>query len=577
MLTHLMKDAKRHQRSITITLLDLRNAFGEINHKLIESIDYHHIPPVIRKLISATYTDYLVNIAVGSKVSSAIVVGRGVLQGDPGSPLIFNLCFNPLMRLLANKEYQQFGYMWGPSAELKSRGWLQFADDTAIISHNMEGAQRLIDLNIAWCKWAGMSIRIDKCSTFGMRKQNGRFEQYKPKLSIDNETIPQIEIGDHFVYLGKIFDFALNNVIAKENIKNKLRDLLKTTDNLKICSQQKLKILRIFVPSHMKYDLRSYDISLTWIAENLDTMIVNAVREWLSLPINTCVSEVMSLPFSKGGYNIKSLRFSAEKMRINLRNYLKNNKNDEVRTLKNESSTKFIQEDIRLDQFGSAKLATKSLRDCQETRDIEHIFSLRCQGVLFKSIIENISQKQIGRWARDLEKLPEVLYKFARKALQQQLPTNSNLQLWGKTNNPICPLCNFKQTNKHVLANCGSIAALSRFTDRHNKILTIILEWLQAHVLPGSAIYADLSGTNVKPISDIFNSLRPDIAIIRADLIETLELTVCHETNFQKSKLYKLEQNVDSRGLFDEIRAKLTLAAISSSYLIYCNRNNANV
>ena len=51
-LTNLMKDAKRNQRSIVVTLLDLKNAFGEINHKLIISaLQYHHIPSEITNLI----------------------------------------------------------------------------------------------------------------------------------------------------------------------------------------------------------------------------------------------------------------------------------------------------------------------------------------------------------------------------------------------------------------------------------------------------------------------------------------------------------------------------------------------
>ena len=45
---------------------------------------------------------------------------------------------------------------------------------------------------------------------------------------------------------------------------------------------------------------------------------------------------------------------------------------------------------------------------------------------------------------------------------------------------------------------------------------------------------------NNKPLSNLFVSLRPDIAILGPDnTIYTLELTVCHETNFSKSKLYK--------------------------------------
>jgi hypothetical protein len=90
----------------------------------------------------------------------------------------------------------------------------------------------------------------------------------------------------------------------------------------------------------LKFDLRSYDISLTWIDENLDFLIVNAVRDWLCLPVSTCVAEMMSLPINKGGYGIQSLKHATEKMRVNLRSYQKNNKNNEIQTLWKVSSSK---------------------------------------------------------------------------------------------------------------------------------------------------------------------------------------------------------------------------------------------
>ena len=58
-------------------------------------------------------------------------------------------------------------------------------------------------------------------------------------------------------------------------------------------------------------------------------------------------------------------------------------------------------------------------------------------------------------------------------------------------------------------------------------------------VRQSSLVYADLDFPGVKPVTELFASLRPDIAIIYEGNIETFELTVCLETNFIKSKLYK--------------------------------------
>ena len=45
LLAHIIKHAKNKQRQIIITLLDLKNAFGEVDHKLLlKVLEYHHIP-----------------------------------------------------------------------------------------------------------------------------------------------------------------------------------------------------------------------------------------------------------------------------------------------------------------------------------------------------------------------------------------------------------------------------------------------------------------------------------------------------------------------------------------------------
>ena len=174
MLAHMMRDAKRHQRTMIVTLLDLRNAFGEVNNSLIycdttSSLRYHNVPEETICIIKDIYTHSMITVAHGNANTELIQVDRGVLQGDPCSPLIFNICFNPLIQTVIQSKYLHLGYMWGPNADLRSRSWLQFADDTVLISDNIKSAQSLLNLNAAWCEWVEMKIRIDKCSTFGMR------------------------------------------------------------------------------------------------------------------------------------------------------------------------------------------------------------------------------------------------------------------------------------------------------------------------------------------------------------------------------------------------------------------------
>ena len=173
---------------------------------------------------------------------------------------------------------------------------------------------------------------------------------------------------------------------------------------------------------------------------------------------------------------------------------------------------------------------------------MSHIRSLVVQGASVTTVIDVLKPRQIAAWSSEINLLPTPLFNFSRKALQQQLPSKANLQWWGKRTDETCPLCHEKQTNKHVLNNCSSPAALDRYKVRHDALLRIICSWLNTIIKSPLIMHADLGGRVYPPLSMIFKHLRPDIAIVGKNCVTILELTVCHETNLQKSKLYKCEK-----------------------------------
>ena len=55
-------------------------------------------------------------------------------------------------------------------------------------------------------------------------------------------------------------------------------------------------------------------------------------------------------------------------------------------------------------------------------------------------------------------------------------------------------------------------------------------------------LYCDLGVPGARPSCDLFNGFRPDLAVVSSTKIIDGELTVCHETNLQLSKDYKLQK-----------------------------------
>ena len=132
-MSHLINQARAKQRSIIITLLDLKNAFGEVHHNLITDVlSHHHIPQKIRELIKHLYTNFFTCVSTSEYTTEFIHFGRGVLQGDCISPLLFNLIINTFIQHIKQKEYEQLGYKF--SKYFSPRHWYQFADDASVIT-----------------------------------------------------------------------------------------------------------------------------------------------------------------------------------------------------------------------------------------------------------------------------------------------------------------------------------------------------------------------------------------------------------------------------------------------------------
>ena len=148
-MAHIINTAHTKQRSLVITLLDLKNAFGELHHNLIyEVLKYHHIPNPINELIRSLYTNFQTSIITEQFSTCSITVSHGILQGDCLSPLLFNMSFNTFVQHIKSESYTQLGF-W----KFKKSGipcnpihWFQFADNAAVISSQEKENQILLGL-----------------------------------------------------------------------------------------------------------------------------------------------------------------------------------------------------------------------------------------------------------------------------------------------------------------------------------------------------------------------------------------------------------------------------------------------
>ena len=86
-IVHLIRQAKRNQRSHVVTLQGLKNAFGEVHYNLIPVVLAHrHIPDNIIQAIMSIYEDFTSAVAIDSFTTPFLHIKKSALQGNCLSP-----------------------------------------------------------------------------------------------------------------------------------------------------------------------------------------------------------------------------------------------------------------------------------------------------------------------------------------------------------------------------------------------------------------------------------------------------------------------------------------------------------
>ena len=399
---------------------------------------------------------------------------------------------------------------------INPRHWFQFADDTAIISAHEQDNQLLCNVLNKWCTWADLYIRVDKCHTFGIKKQASRAIQYQPVIIILGKRVPPIENDHSFNYLGKQFNFSMDCESIKIELLFKIEEYLKKIDLFPINPFSKIRIIQNYVYSKIRWRFSIYDISETWIKHNIDPIISKYVRKWLQIPVSGNITHLKLLK-SDLGIDFSSASDIYLQCKLSIRRILKSSKNSDIQHLYAVTSSKFIKSDELIKKVSPN--ATKTYELIYETNKLlkvqnkqevwAHFTELKEQSVIVKHLVEVCHKKILDLWQEIVSKLPRNITCFARRALALSLSNNSNLKRWNIRDFPSCDLCNKIQTQLHVFSYCEVSLQQKRYTWRHDSIMNTLLHQLRRAATEDIEIFADCvdCGLNVRRIYLRFKDL----------------------------------------------------------------------
>eukprot|EP00731_Ephydatia_muelleri_P013830 Em0007g1140a len=153
------------------------------------------VGPHTREIIKDIYTDSNMCVKTANGLTAPIRCDKGVKQGCPPSPILFNFVMEPTIR--AADSIPSGGYTIG-NHTIRS---LAYADDLCVLTQSTNSMQEVLQAIQSASNWAGLHFNPRKCGTLTLSRSASQFaENFSPTLN--DELIPSLKWEDHYKYLG---------------------------------------------------------------------------------------------------------------------------------------------------------------------------------------------------------------------------------------------------------------------------------------------------------------------------------------------------------------------------------------
>lgn len=171
-------ELQKKKKNGVILKLDFEKAYDKVNWDFLQqTLKMKGFSPLWCKWIEAVVSQGSVGVKVNEEIGHYFQTRQGLRQGDPLSPILFNLVADMLAILVSTaKANNQFK---GPVPNLVEGGlsMLQYADDTIFfIENDLEGANNIKLVLGAFEKLSGLKINFHKSELFcfGLARDWGR-------------------------------------------------------------------------------------------------------------------------------------------------------------------------------------------------------------------------------------------------------------------------------------------------------------------------------------------------------------------------------------------------------------------
>lgn len=305
----LITKSRQERKKINMTFVDVSKAFDSVSHEsIVRAASRLGAPPLLTRYLSELYRNCQVHIRMGKELSRAIQVGRGVRQGDPMSPMLFNAVIDMVV--------SDIDRSIGVTAENESAekcNYIAFADDLLLLSSTDIGMKVMLQqLEISMAK-VGLTMNPAKCASMRtevITRKRQWIVNPEPYLKLQDKDIKALSVVDTYKYLGVQIGPRMQFASLADRIQKGLHSISRAP----LVPCQRVYILRTHLLPSLVHFLTFEAINLKSL-NSADVAIRKSVRKWLRLPKDT-PNAFLHAPIKMGGMGILQLRCWIPEIRI---------------------------------------------------------------------------------------------------------------------------------------------------------------------------------------------------------------------------------------------------------------------
>ena len=272
-MEEIIRDIKNKKRTLHIAFFDLADAFGSVPHDLIHhTLNRNHFPQPVQEYFKNLYSCTKSKVVTKNFQTDPFSFRNGVTQGDPMSPIIFILTFQPILDFLIKSE--KFGIQIKDQRVIT----LPYADDFCLITSDMRTHQWLINEINSHIQSMGMQLKPSKCRSFSIKSG-------KPSVvpfNIEDKLIPSIA-NEEQKFLGKVIFFSGKSKDTFEYFREIFQNKLSNIDSAMVRGENKMWMYQHYFLPSIRFLLTIHDITVTDL-KKLDAITHRFMKSWSGVP-----------------------------------------------------------------------------------------------------------------------------------------------------------------------------------------------------------------------------------------------------------------------------------------------------